>query len=234
VKDYVEGNAHASSKAVVLTNRKSDAFQINKAIRHELQERKLVGENRMSVDNGEREIDLAVGDRVMLTRNDYKLDVRNGQRGQIQGIDPDSRAIGVLLDGGQEKDLPLDKYRDIDYGWASTTHKAQGSTVDRAYVYGHAKEAMASQQSTYVQISRGREETRIYAVKGEPSIERAKDFSDREPMKRSEIRDEAFKEMEKSWGRNAEKDTTLDYARDAGHVKEIETAHTSDLEMERI
>ena len=77
-----------------------------------------------------------------------------------------------MLDNGQTKEINVQKYNHIEYGWATTTHKAQGMTVERAYVYGFANESMASQQATYVQISRAREETKLYIVAGERGVER--------------------------------------------------------------
>ena len=75
---------------------------------------------------------------------------------------------------------------------------------------------MASQQATYVQISRAREETKLYIVSGEKSIER-KGLDGREEKKHSlQIKDEGrrkeiLNDMGRSWGRNDAKNTTLDY-----------------------
>ena len=72
----------------------------------------------------------------------------------------------------KQKEINVQKYNHLEYGWATTTHKAQGTTVERAFVYGFANESMASQQATYVQISRAREETKLYIVAGERGVER--------------------------------------------------------------
>jgi Ti-type conjugative transfer relaxase TraA len=236
VRDYLDKEAPHLERAVILTHRKGDATQINGMVREQLQERGLVGENKLRVDNGQREIELGVGERVMMTKNEYReIDVRNGQRGMIREIDEKSRTINVRMDNGQDKKISLDKYHSIDYGYASTTHKAQGMTVDRAYVYGHTKESMASRQATYVQISRAREETRIYAVAGERSIERPeperemeREFPGPSPrqspqrLEKTEERQKAIEDMEKTWGRDAMKDTTLDYQRALEALREHE------------
>lgn len=137
----------------------------------------------------------------MFIRNDYNLDVRNGQRGTVSAIDEKNKTMKVEMDNKQNKTIDTEKYNHIEYGWASTTHKAQGATAEKAYVYGHTQEPMASQQSTYVQISRAREETKIYAVSGEQSIER--------PWQQERRR--AMREMGRSWGKDSAKETTLDY-----------------------
>ena len=121
----------------------------------------------------------------MLTRNDYKLDVRNGQRATVESADPFG-LIDVRLDGGEHRRINVAAYNHIDYGWATTTHKAQGMTVERASVYGFANESMASQQSTYVQISRAKAETKLHIVAGERGVEREGLSVKMEPQQRTE------------------------------------------------
>ena len=158
-------------------------------------------------DNGARTIDIAKGDRVIFTRNEYNLDVRNGQRGMVNEMNVEKGLIEVELDNGQTKEINVQKYNHLEHGWATTTHKAQGMTVERAYMYGFANESMASQQATYVQISRAREETKLYIVAGERGVER----EDKSLKMDTEQRTEALEQMKKSWSYNAAKDTTLEH-----------------------
>ena len=215
VNDYIKENAENQKDGIILTNHKADATKVNQEVREKLQEQDKVKEDRLEVDNGSRKIALAQGDRIMFTRNDYQIDVRNGQRGTVNEIDEKNKTIKVEMDNKQEKNIDTEKYNHIEYGWASTTHKAQGATAEKAYVYGHTQEPMASQQSTYVQISRAREETKIYAVNGERSIERP--WQQEQSGKESSLvtggreRNDAMNEIEKSWGKDSAKETTLDY-----------------------
>jgi Ti-type conjugative transfer relaxase TraA len=223
IDDYLKENISRQKDALILTNHKSDAAKINQEIRQILQQEGLVGENKAEVDNGSRKIALAQGDRIMLTRNDYHIDVRNGQRGAIKEINAQTQSIKVELDNNETKTIPLDHYNHIDYGWASTTHKAQGATTEKTYVYGHTQEPMASQQSTYVQISRAREETKLYLVKGEKAIERPWQ-KEKESENSSLITDEkrhqnAIKEVTKSWSKDSAKETTADYFQQ-GHPRQ--------------
>ena len=129
----------------------------------------------------------------MFTHNDYNLDIRNGQRATIESADPFG-LINVRLDGGETRRINVEVYPHIDYGWASTTHKAQGATVERAFVYGHSNESMASQQATYVQISRAKGETKLFVVAGERGVER-----EGLVQLNKEQKQEALKEMKQSW-----------------------------------
>jgi conjugative relaxase-like TrwC/TraI family protein len=172
VNEYIEKNRNDFSKGIVLTNQRYDAQKINEEIRGKLQEKGLVKKDGLEFENDKGNIILSQGDRVIFTRNDYDLDVRNGQRGSVNHIDVSKGALDISLDNGEHKKVSVKEYSHLDYGWASTTHKAQGATVERAQVYGFSGETMTSKQATYVQISRAREETKLYIVAGERSVER--------------------------------------------------------------
>jgi hypothetical protein len=65
---------------------------------------------------------------------------------------------------------------------------------------------MASQQATYVQISRAKAETKLFIVAGERGVEREGQAKLNEEQKK-----EALKEMKQSWSHDAAKDTTLEH-----------------------
>ena len=206
IDEYIDKNKEDFSKSVILTNIRQDADKINGELREKLLEQGLVNKRGVEFNNLKTDMVIAKGDRIMFTSNDYKLDVRNGQRATIKSATNFDGHITAVLDNGQSRDFNIKDYQNIDYGWASTTHKAQGATVERAYMYGFSNESMASQQATYVQISRAREETKLYVVAGERGVEReqAKELS-------KEQRQEALKEMKKEWSHDAAKDTTIEH-----------------------
>lgn len=68
-----------------------------------------------------------IGDKIMITKNDYDLGVYNGDIGRILNIDRTS--VDVVLKGvvDQRLDLPLDEVsRLLRLAYATTVHKAQG------------------------------------------------------------------------------------------------------------
>jgi len=98
-------------------------------------------------------------ERLMFTRNDRKLGVQNGTIGTLIGFNPVSRIATIQVDQ-RKVFVPIDKYRHFDLAYCLTVHKAQGATVDRAFVLWG--DSMQSREMTYVQASRARYETRFY------------------------------------------------------------------------
>ncbi len=105
---------------------------------------------------------VAEGDRVLMTRNNSYYGVRNGQIGTILKADPLGERLTVRLDdGGTVVSLPTAKYDHIKLGYAITTHKSQGTTIENTLVL--AGGMMQDKELTYVQLTRARGETFIYA-----------------------------------------------------------------------
>ena len=102
------------------------------------------------------------GDEIMTLRNQRRLGVRNGTIATVTTIDPDERAITIRSAHGTHT-LPAD-YLDaghVRHAYATTIHKAQGLTVDQAFVLG---DDTLYQEAGYVALSRGRAQNRLYVV----------------------------------------------------------------------
>ncbi len=100
---------------------------------------------------------LAVGDRVLHTRNDYGRDIYNGDQGIITRIDVDAGLFEVNFDerivafGKQDAEALL-------LGYAVTVHKSQGSEF-RAVVIAVAREhyMLLSRRLLYTALTRGKQ-----------------------------------------------------------------------------
>lgn len=106
-------------------------------------------------------------DRVMFTKRliynspeTGKLPVENGQFGKVKAIDKAGGVVSVRLDDGKEVKIAAANYENLELGYASTTHKAQGSTIDHVYVLAGGQ--MQDREMSYVQMSRAREATKIF------------------------------------------------------------------------
>ena len=124
----------------------------------------------------------AIGDRVLLGRNNHKVDVDNGDRGVIVDLDVDRRSLTVELDAGRDVRLPA-WYLDagwVDYGYALTAHKLQSTTVDRTFALATDE---LYQEAGYSVATRARHETHFYlAAQLEPPEHEEAHGPDRPPV----------------------------------------------------
>ena len=106
----------------------------------------------------------AVGDEVLALRNDRHLGVLNGTKAKVVAIDHEHRQLVVDSDG-RRRTLPA-AYLDgghLTHGYAMTVHKAQGATVDAAFLLG---DDGLLREAGYVGLSRGRRANHLYRVEG--------------------------------------------------------------------
>jgi conjugative relaxase-like TrwC/TraI family protein len=154
--------AHADpAGSVMIAYRRSDVAELNTVARTLLDQQGRLGRRRLRLDN---ELELAVGERILCTRNDRRLEIANGSRGTITKIDQTQRAVVVELDDSRRVTLPA-RYLDaghVSHGYALTGHKTQGLTLERAFVL--ADDQRALKEWGYVALTRARSETRLYTI----------------------------------------------------------------------
>ena len=178
---------------IVLAHRRADVRELNGAIRAARQEGgELLGERSYATNDGERRF--APGDRVLFLENNRDLGVKNGMLGTVQEAE-EGRLVARLDTArgpglGREISASTVDYAAIDHGYATTIHKSQGATVDRAYVLSSGG---MDRHLTYVAMTRHREAATLYAGRDE--------FGD-------------LQGLSERLGRAGLKETTLDYARD--------------------
>ena len=97
-----------------------------------------------------------VGDKVMQVRNNYELDIFNGDLGRVTDIDFEEREMTVSFDGLATV-IPSDVVDDIVPAYACTIHKSQGSEYPAVViVLHHQHHVMLQRNLLYTAISRGR------------------------------------------------------------------------------
>lgn len=122
-------------------------------------------------------VNLLLGDQVMVTANDYELDVRNGDLGVISEIfnEPsESGHLGWITLGDFDVPISPELLQNLDLGYAITIHKSQGSQwpVCILLLPSYASH-MLDQTLTYTAVTRASEQLVIlgdinlinYAVK---------------------------------------------------------------------
>lgn len=145
----------AGATAMMIAHRRHDVAELNARARDRMRDAGRLGLEELSA--GGRSY--AVGDRVVVTRNDHRLGIVNGQQGAVTRID--DGALVVAVDGSRAVRIPEPKLRagGLDHGYALTAHRAQGATVDRAFVLGSDE---LYREWGYTALSRHRESARFY------------------------------------------------------------------------
>jgi conjugative relaxase-like TrwC/TraI family protein len=105
---------------------------------------------------------LAVGDRLQFRIHDKSKKVANGEFATISELV--QKHVKLRFDKGRELTLPLAQLRHVDHGYASTSHAAQGTTVDRVIVNADSMRSaqLVNRRQFYVSISRARYDAHVY------------------------------------------------------------------------
>ncbi|MFL4969867.1 MAG: Ti-type conjugative transfer relaxase TraA, partial [Xanthobacteraceae bacterium] len=182
--------ARPEGSRLALAHTRADVQALNDGIRAGLKERgELQDEAPFEARAGARTF--AAGDRVVFLENSRELGVKNGTLGTVLEA-RDGRLTARLDEGGRAVTIAAIGYDAVDHGYATTIHKAQGITVDRAFVVGSGS---MDRHMTYVALTRHRDGVQLYAG-------------------REEFRD--FAALSSRLSRGGVKETTLDYARRRG------------------
>jgi conjugative relaxase-like TrwC/TraI family protein len=157
-----ELNPDAMHQSLMLAGTKADVYKVNMFAREKLLQQQFL-HSEVSVTTGHGERALAVGERILFTRNSRKLGIKNGETGTLKKWELDQRGnvrLDINTDNGKKVSINLSEYGHIDYGYALSVHKAQGQTVDKVYLL--LSEAMTDREWAYVGASRHRDQLRVY------------------------------------------------------------------------
>jgi hypothetical protein len=147
------GSRQAGEDAMMYALRRSDVDDLNTRARARLEAAGQLGEPRAEVDGRE----FAVGDEVMCLRNDRRLGVRNGTVGTVASVERGD----VVLDDGTQLPSSYLQAGHLTHAYASTVHKGQGATLDRAYLLGSDQ---LYREAGYVGLSRARLSNELFVV----------------------------------------------------------------------
>jgi len=145
-------------ETLLLASTVVDAQSLNQAAQTSRHEAGELGHPFTEID-GQK---MHLNDRVMFTKNKRTLGVQNGAKGTICDVSGDRERISVHLDTGSRISINVLEHPYLQLGYASTVHKAQGTTATRAYVLGGGP--MESRELANVEASRAREQTRIVST----------------------------------------------------------------------
>jgi hypothetical protein len=104
----------------------------------------------------------AAGDRIVTLAPSAEGAIVTSERGTVTAIDPARCLLWARMDDGRDQifaaeDMTADR---LDYGYATTVHRAQGATVDVAHRFHDG----GGRELAYVAMSRARRQTTIHVV----------------------------------------------------------------------
>jgi conjugative relaxase-like TrwC/TraI family protein len=142
-------------EVIALAATRTDTDELNHTIRTTLQAAGRVGPDQPCAYRV-----FAVGELVIVGRNDYTRDLHNGTRAQITAIT--NGEVQLRLDDGRTVTVP-DTWAGerLRTAYALTIHKAQGITVDTALVDATG---ISDRNAGYVALSRARTTTQIHQL----------------------------------------------------------------------
>jgi Ti-type conjugative transfer relaxase TraA len=161
IRDWGKAGVEYPEDNLILSGTRKEVSLLNKSAQEKRQEAGKLGETNYPVEG----FLVYEGDRVKFTKNHKALNLFNGDFGTITHIDKINHVMQVELDRGELVTVPLKDYANLTLGYASTTHAAQGVTVENAYIL--TGDLMTDKHMGYVQVSRVRGEAYLYTDKGE-------------------------------------------------------------------
>lgn len=161
IRDWSKSDESKYQERLIVAGMKAEVSALNRMAQEERQRRGELGAQSLEV-NAQTFYER---DRVLFTKNNKAHGVHNGDLGTIVRVSPVTGDVVVKLDGGERVIIPTRSYENIDLGYAITTHKGQGKTVEKAFIL--AGGSMQDRELSYVQMSRTRGETRIYTERAD-------------------------------------------------------------------
>ncbi|MDB9529069.1 relaxase domain-containing protein [Oscillatoria sp. CS-180] len=149
-----QGGATAPQDNLIMAGSNLDVLDLNEKAQATRINAGLLTGNTLRV-NG---YDLRQNDRIVFTRNDRLMNLKNGAFGTITALN--NTRLDVELDNGERRTIDTDAYSHIRLGYAVTTHKAQGDTRQQSFVLLGG--AMQDRELSYVELSRSRQKTFLF------------------------------------------------------------------------
>jgi exodeoxyribonuclease V alpha subunit len=97
-------------------------------------------------------------DKVICTKNNYRVNVMNGAMGRVVGVSPEDNEVVVDFEGSGEKTMKGEDVFDLELAYAMTVHKSQGSEYPVVVVVcSKAHYIMHHRGLLYTAVSRARQ-----------------------------------------------------------------------------
>lgn len=163
---YQECKDTSMITVVLPTNTRGTCTKVvNKLIQDYVLPRRTRG-NSIEIGMGSTKCNVYRGDRVLVLKNNYDLDIFNGNVGEVISVDSENKSL--IADFGRgEVEIKGKALEELDLGYAISTHKSQGSTLPYLiYCLDNTHYVMLNRQQCYTGITRAKKKaTFIFETK---------------------------------------------------------------------
>jgi Ti-type conjugative transfer relaxase TraA len=148
-----------AKSTLILAHLRRDVRMLNELARTKLIERGII-EHGSPFKTADGVRSFAAGDQIVFLKNEGLLGVKNGMLGKVVEAAP-GRIVAVIGEGEHLRQVSVEQrfYNNVDHGYATTVHKAQGATVDRVKVLASLS---LDRHLIYVAMTRHREDLGLY------------------------------------------------------------------------
>ena len=154
VHDWLEHRT-AGHDTLMIAAHRATVTDLNHRARQALRDDLRLGPDITTI-NG---LPFAIGDQVLAHHNDYRLGILNGDRATVIGAT--KHTLAVEMSDGRHLRIPH-RYIEaghLTHGYATTVHKAQGTTCDQLLVLGDDTFTI---ETAYTSLTRGRYRNQLY------------------------------------------------------------------------
>ena len=166
-KEMYQECKDASQITVVLpTNTRGTCTKVvNKLIQDYVLPRRTRGDF-IEIGIGKEKCNVYRGDRILVLKNNYDLDIFNGNVGEVLAINKEDNSLIADFGRGEVK-IKGTALNELDLGYAISTHKSQGSTLPYLiYCIDNTHYVMLNRQQVYTGITRAKKKaTFIFETK---------------------------------------------------------------------
>lgn len=120
--------------------------------------------------------DLSKGDRIQWRLASKELDLKNAERGTVEGLDGSRATIRWDRDGRLQS-IDLGEHKTWDHGYAETVYSAQSKTYARAYVLAPVNSGLVNGQNYYTAITRARFGVKLWTEDRDRLVDKLERYS---------------------------------------------------------
>jgi len=144
--------AFPNDSSIIIAHSQAERKTLNEIVRIYRKEKGEISREEFQCKTDDKKIYVSVGDQIEFSKNDKTLAVTNGMTGVLIEASSDEFVVSVK-EGESNRTIifnPND-YSSFQLGYATTYHRSQGKTVDRAYVLHSPR---LNKESFYVGLTR--------------------------------------------------------------------------------